>query len=340
MFEKPFFMLLNFAIGGNFGGAVDPDNKYPQEYLVDYVRLYQGPDTAERWETTFADTVPGWQRVTVPFGDNWTRSADQPADAPDDGLSLDEVWGYGFEFPRGGTASGSVAFDLVTLDPKPKPATVTVATTNDSGEGSLRSALEEVATGGTVEFDPSLQGKSITLKSGPVVPAYDVTIDAEAAPGITLDGGGGDRVLVVNAGIDVTVKHLTMTNGYGFQLAGGILNNGSLTLDHATVTDNTMTTPDKEQFWQGGGGIYNGDGASLTLLDSTVSNNSSGWTGGGIYSFFNSTTTVIRSTISGNVAADVGGGLRHSGHRDHRQLHDQREHLDLVARRRDVHHRR
>ena len=50
VFEKPFFLLLNFAIGGNFGGAIDPANIYPQEYLVDYVRVYQGPDTAERFE--------------------------------------------------------------------------------------------------------------------------------------------------------------------------------------------------------------------------------------------------------------------------------------------------
>jgi hypothetical protein len=73
-----------------------------------------------------------------------------------------------------------------------------------------------------------------------------------------------------------------------------------------------MTT-NAGDFWQGGGGIYNGDGASLTLVDSTVSDNSSGWTGGGIYSFFNTTTSVIRSTVSGNVAADVGGGLRTLG---------------------------
>ncbi|MGI9645116.1 MAG: family 16 glycosylhydrolase, partial [Ilumatobacteraceae bacterium] len=29
VFEKPFFLLLNFAIGGNFGGAIDPANTYP-----------------------------------------------------------------------------------------------------------------------------------------------------------------------------------------------------------------------------------------------------------------------------------------------------------------------
>jgi hypothetical protein len=110
----------------------------------------------------------------------------------------------------------------------------------------------------------------------------------------------------------VTVKSLTLTNGYGYQVAGGVLNNGALTLDKVTVTGNSMTT-DAGDFWQGGGGIYSGDGASLTLVDSTVSDNSSGHTGGGIYSYFNTTTTLIRSTVSGNVAADVGGGLRTLG---------------------------
>ena len=61
VFEKPFFLLLNFAIGGNFGGAIDPANTYPQEYLVDYVRVYQGPDTAERFEASVTDDVAGWQ---------------------------------------------------------------------------------------------------------------------------------------------------------------------------------------------------------------------------------------------------------------------------------------
>ena len=34
-------MLLNVAVGGNFGGAVGPDTTFPQQTLVDYVRLYQ-----------------------------------------------------------------------------------------------------------------------------------------------------------------------------------------------------------------------------------------------------------------------------------------------------------
>jgi hypothetical protein len=73
-----------------------------------------------------------------------------------------------------------------------------------------------------------------------------------------------------------------------------------------------MTT-NAGDYWQGGGGIYNGDGATLNLIDSTVADNSAQWSGGGVYSFFNTTTTVVRSTISGNVSNDVGGGIRSLG---------------------------
>ena len=136
-----------------------------------------------------------------------------------------------------------------------------------------------------------------------------MTIDASDAPGIVLDGGGTDRVMIVDAGADVWVSQLAFTNGYGWQLAGGILNNGDLTLDHVTISGNVMAT-DAGDFWQGGGGIYNGDGATLALIDSAVANNNAGWSGGGVYSFFGTTTTIVRSTISGNVSGDVGGGLR------------------------------
>jgi beta-glucanase (GH16 family) len=41
VFEQPFFLLLNVAVGGNLGGPVFPDTVFPAEMLVDHVRLYQ-----------------------------------------------------------------------------------------------------------------------------------------------------------------------------------------------------------------------------------------------------------------------------------------------------------
>lgn len=307
VFNDPVFLLLNLAIGGNFGGAVSPDLTFPQEMAIDYVRVYQGPDTAERFETTFVDDFTGWQEVVIPF-DAFNRSAAQPAGAPDDGLTLSEVWGYGFKLPAGG-ALATAMVDQVRLV---TPTDILVTNSSDSGPGSLRAAINQVAAGGAITFDPALAGSTISLTSGPLVVNKAVTIDASAAPGVTVSGGGSDRVLIVEAAGDVTVRHLTLADGFGWQLAGGVLNNGALTLDHVTVTNNTMAT-DAGDFWQGGGGIYNGENASLTLLDSSVTNNTAAWSGGGVYSFFNSSLTILRSTISGNVSGDVGGGIRSLG---------------------------
>jgi beta-glucanase (GH16 family) len=40
-YNHPFFLLLNLAVGGDFGGPVSPDTKFPASMLVDYVRVYQ-----------------------------------------------------------------------------------------------------------------------------------------------------------------------------------------------------------------------------------------------------------------------------------------------------------
>jgi beta-glucanase (GH16 family) len=42
VFDHPFFLLLNVAVGGSLGGPVDPQMALPQSMAIDYVRLYQG----------------------------------------------------------------------------------------------------------------------------------------------------------------------------------------------------------------------------------------------------------------------------------------------------------
>ena len=41
VFEHPFFMILNLAVGGPWGGNPDKTTVFPGEMLVDYVRVYQ-----------------------------------------------------------------------------------------------------------------------------------------------------------------------------------------------------------------------------------------------------------------------------------------------------------
>jgi beta-glucanase (GH16 family) len=41
VFDKPFFLILNLAVGGDWPGAPDSSTRFPQEMLVDYVRVYE-----------------------------------------------------------------------------------------------------------------------------------------------------------------------------------------------------------------------------------------------------------------------------------------------------------
>ncbi len=109
VYNQSFFLLLNVAIGGNFGGTIEDGMTFPQDTLVDYVRVYQAPDRAERFEAGFVDNFTGWRKVLIPFS-SFTRSAQQPAGAPNDGLTLTAVNGYGFRFPSSG---GSVSAQAV-----------------------------------------------------------------------------------------------------------------------------------------------------------------------------------------------------------------------------------
>ena len=41
VFDKPFFLILNLAVGGDWPGKPDSSTVFPQSMLVDYVRVYQ-----------------------------------------------------------------------------------------------------------------------------------------------------------------------------------------------------------------------------------------------------------------------------------------------------------
>jgi beta-glucanase (GH16 family) len=323
VFNHPFYVLMNVAVGGNFGGPVGPDATFPQTMSVDYVRLYQAEPRLATFDASFRDDFSGWKRISIPFSafgssneeGDWGGEGQQEGEGEgaQEGpgqaqvLDLSAVQSMGFRVPE--DMDHPVLVDQIRLN---APHDLTVTNTADGGAGSLRKALGSLAVDGTIHFSPALAGQTITLLSGPLTLAKNVTIDGSAASGLSISGNHTDRVFIVNSGTSATLHNLTVADGYGWQLAGGILNNGSLTLDHVVVTGNTMAT-NAGMFWQGGGGIYSGDGATLNLIDSTVANNQARWDGGGLFSFFNTTTTIVRSTISGNVSNDVGGGFRSLG---------------------------
>jgi predicted outer membrane repeat protein len=82
-------------------------------------------------------------------------------------------------------------------------------------------------------------------------------------------------------------------------VGGGIHSRySSVMISGSTISGNTAT------YSSGGGGIYSN--GALYVIDSTISDNSTGGRGGGIKGSF---VTVTNSTVSGNSAGDRGGGI-------------------------------
>lgn len=67
-FDQEFYIILNTAVGGNYTGCTSPgciDADLPQEFLIDYVRVYADIDNAA---PTVAITAPA-PAATLPAGD-------------------------------------------------------------------------------------------------------------------------------------------------------------------------------------------------------------------------------------------------------------------------------
>ena len=135
--------------------------------------------------------------------------------------------------------------------------------------------------------------------------AGTLTINGNGAT-ITRDGSALDfRLFYVNSGADLTLDNLTLRNGRSLDVTGGgaVRNQGTLTITNSTITNNLTN--------QFGGGINNS--GTLAVTNSTFTGNMA-TDGGGINSS-SGTTTISGSTFSGNTGTHAGGGISISGGR-------------------------
>ena len=186
-----------------------------------------------------------------------------------------------------------------------------VTNTNDSGGGSLRFAVAHMpATGGTVTFDSSLAGQTITLAS-PINITSDVSINgASLDPYITISGNDAHVIFGVDAGVDASISSVNLVHGLapsGVYLGGAIYNLGSLSIYNVNFSNNVA-----EWF---GGAIFNNLGASLYVADSTFTNNSAADAdnltpnGGGAIANDGGDIEIHTSTFSNNSTDGNGGAL-------------------------------
>ncbi|GAB7050205.1 glycoside hydrolase family 16 protein [Catenuloplanes indicus] len=82
VFDKPFFMIMNLAVGGNWPGNPDGSTQFPQSLVADYVRVYSYDGG-----TTPPPATGGVSLKGVQSG----RCIDVPNGASQDGLPL-QIW--------------------------------------------------------------------------------------------------------------------------------------------------------------------------------------------------------------------------------------------------------
>ena len=122
-------------------------------------------------------------------------------------------------------------------------------------------------------------------------------------PQDSLNGGHNDSVLKVNSTVPVTIKYLTLTNGYAEKGGGIYMSNGAqVTLSNGALVNQNSSYGD-------GGGIYCYTGSSLTLEGSAkVSYNEGVGSGGGIALSGASLTVKDNASINNNKANGSGWG--------------------------------
>jgi hypothetical protein len=147
---------------------------------------------------------------------------------------------------------------------------------------------------------------------------------------VTVSGNEGDLGGIVNHS-SLTLQRSVVTRNLGD--VGGVWNLGTATIDHTTISFNGESGLVNGKWFSGspagtlkvidstvnnngatfGGGIDNESG-SVTVIRSTIANNTADDdAGGGIANRAGDTLTVIQSTISGNATDEGGGGIWTAG---------------------------
>lgn len=169
---------------------------------------------------------------------------------------------------------------------------------------SIQSAINAAQTGDRIIIAAGTYTENL-LMFAPLA-AKTLTLMGRGAARTIVNGNLQDCVLQIDTGYTVTVRDMTLTNG-DCDAAGGVVNHGTMTLTNVSLSHNVGE--------QTGGGISNDVDSTLTLISSTVSDNTTkdpgSGQGGGIFNL--GTVSLTRTTVSGNSAPAIGGGIENRG---------------------------
>ena len=221
-------------------------------------------------------------------------------------------------------------------------ATQTVTTCNDTGNGSLRSALAAAAEGDTVDMS-TLACSKITLGSALVTSRNNLTLKGKSAQALTISGNNKNFGILEHTGTGtLTISNLSMTLAHytsggciaslgsvslsgvsmsyctatgigGYSVGGAVGAEGNVTVVSSVFDKNYATDTTDGGAEVAGGAIA---ATNITITGSTFINNSASTAGanaggGGVSAV--AALTVTNSTFQNNTAIDVLGLLAAGG---------------------------
>jgi predicted outer membrane repeat protein len=147
-----------------------------------------------------------------------------------------------------------------------------VTNTRDSGEGSLREAIENAKSGATIKFASSMANRTITLSKELTIPvSKSLVIDGRGAPNLTISGANRTRIFSLKSTsvqpTNLAIKNLTLANGYSSDRGGAIstAHQGKLLVENVTFRNNVAN--------KGGGAIFSAFEGALTVKGSRFEGN-------------------------------------------------------------------
>ncbi|WP_324282699.1 choice-of-anchor Q domain-containing protein [Cyanobacterium aponinum UTEX 3221] len=180
---------------------------------------------------------------------------------------------------------------------------------NVSGTGNLNIAnftLQDANVATNSQLDTNLDNVGVNLDGGAIniQSSGKATLDNVIIANNRVNGKGGG---IANSGLlemndSVILLNFSVGNG------GGIYNgeSGNTIINRSTIAFNSTSSTIDEETLLGGGGILNDTGGKMTLINSTISNNTS-LIGGGLWAQGES-TTIINTTIARN-SGSTGAGI-------------------------------
>lgn len=226
-------------------------------------------------------------------------------------------------FRRPTTVRTGIKLGLVALEDRTTPTTVDISgdiVDPNDGKISLREAVALFNTApdtfgnNTISFDSSLLGTTLTLTSELAITGKtgatnkSLELSNGDIKAITISGNNASRIFNVASTAELSIGRFILTNGSADK-GGAILNAGTLTLNDTTITNNEATGT-------GGGGIFNATTGTVKLFGADISSNkatAATGDGGGILDDGGQGVTISLSLIRANRAGRDGGGIAATG---------------------------